>query len=386
MSWMVENALDLWETRLEEGGVLGDYDEFEEKQIISSLENIFDPIWGGTQDQLDRAAALVELVTPQIEARGSFERWSDVLEAATNAVIPKLRLRAIVWHNYARSLIAQGEFRDGEAAYLKAIQMTRRAEDYHNLGRAYSNLGYHYISRGHWWRGEILNCLALPIFEQVGYDHGLAVTLNQLGALYTRQRRYETAHQYIAKACGIWQNKDDGNALLWGYLSLSLLYHNQADGANAVKWANEALRLSELAEDKSAMIRCKINVGIGYIVSKAYGEAITVLEDALTIAKGQNDDMEEARARYNLGEAYLMAGDWQQGIQHIDIALDGLDNADLAVDILRTLLDYYLDQKQEKLSLETLDRLIGVVHRHHWGIKRRNELHAMIDQYKADLA
>lgn len=366
---MVRNGLSMWQGRLAKGPI-GSYDEFEESQLIASCLLAFDPKWS-TPDAKSFAdtCEIVRVATPQIEGRKRWDKWADVLGKAietANAIADVATLSDLVmlYHNYGRSLLSIDRYAEGEAAYLKAIQLARKAQDHHSEARACSNLGYYYVDQGHWWRSEILCCHALAIFEQLDNAHGKAHTYNHLGVVYYRQARWAESKAALNQAVKLFHSLNSDTGLLFAYTNLGTLAYETMQADRAVFWANKVIEIARKLGDTRSQGIGTNNLAAAYALSQDYDKAKAASDDTMAIYEMCHDPVGTARAHLNRGEILLRLGEYQQGMQHLDIAFgafSGLSNADGMVEILTFLIDYHEQHSQTRLQQETLSRLRDVI-------------------------
>lgn len=162
-----------------------------------SLGLDFEPAWPTVQ-------RLIVAFTPYMERRGHWEEWSVLLQRAIKLAQrvedyereTTLTARLVRrWQSRSRPLETNNRY------YFRVIQLAPQINNHFEEARACSNLGYHYIDGGRWWRSEVLSLHALAVFRELESEHGQAHT----GLLYIRERKWEDAENHLQMACKIWQ-------------------------------------------------------------------------------------------------------------------------------------------------------------------------------------
>lgn len=196
--------------------------------------------WSGARD-------LTIALATYMERGGHWEIWQQFLERAIDAAQARhdteheITLTALLARLYQRRGDAQAMAR----YYHQVMRLARRSGNRFELARACSNLGYHYIERGHLWRAEVLSLSALAIFDELDSNHGRAHTHNHLGVLFTRQYDWEKAKKHLLAACAIWQTTQDQFGLMRGYGNLGFLYNEIGNYEDGLYYSALALDLAE---------------------------------------------------------------------------------------------------------------------------------------------
>jgi tetratricopeptide (TPR) repeat protein len=169
---------------------------------------------------------LLVAFTPYMERRGHWAAWHTILQRAIAVAqqLSDLSAETTLTALLARLSQRMSRPQDVVRYYRRALRLARQTGNRFEMARACSNLGFHYIDRGHWWRSEVLSRSALVIFEELGSNHGQAHTHNHLGLLYIRQRRWSEAEAHLKNACEVWETMADQHSLISGYNNLGVLY------------------------------------------------------------------------------------------------------------------------------------------------------------------
>ena len=207
---------------------------------------------------------LIVALTPYMERRGHWDGWHGVLQKAIAAaqragdVGSEITLTALL----ARLSQRMSRPADVVTYYCRTMRLARQTGNRFEEARACSNLGFHYIARGRWWRAEVLNCKALVLFDELASRHGQAHTHNHLGLLYTRQRRWSEAETHLKSACTLWEKIGDQHSIIYGYENLSVLYIDMGQPTEALPWLEKAYHQVNLTGEKAVLGGILSNMGM----------------------------------------------------------------------------------------------------------------------------
>lgn len=231
---------------------------------------------------------------------------------------------------HARTLYANrealGHFQTALAlGYPDAALLHQRAGDLHTL------LGSYSAARASYETAAALSApAALPSIE------------HKLGGVYIRQGEWERAEAHLEAALDALEaldtpepgsDKSQGasgdlrgalgapgeRARVWA--DWSLVAHQRQRPDEALRHANEALRLAEAAHDPLAQAQAHNMLGMLASSAGQPDEAITHLERSLALAEERADSAARAAALNNLALAYAARGNTAQAQTHAEAAL-----------------------------------------------------------------
>ena len=211
------------------------------------------------------ASALMVALASYMERSGQWESWQQFLE---RAITTAQRLGDTDHEITLTALLARLYQRRGDApvmvrTYRRVIRLARRNGNRYELARSCSNLGYHYITSGYWWRAALLSYYALVIFDELQSNHGRAHTHNHLGILFTRQYEWEKAKEHLLSACTIWKKSQDQYGLMRGHGNLGALYNEMANYEDAIAHSMLALELAQTLGEEPLIGTFAVNISLG---------------------------------------------------------------------------------------------------------------------------
>ena len=107
----------------------------------------------------------------------------------------------------------------------------------------------------------------------------------------------------------------------WAYNGIGLAYQEMGQYQEAIKYANEDLKIKKRLRDESGQGRAYGDIGNAYTAMGQYKAAIEFLEKRLEIAKQLGDTSGQGGAYGNLGIAYDEMGEYTTAIQNFEKGL-----------------------------------------------------------------
>ncbi len=183
------------------------------------------------------------------------------------------------------------DYENSEIWINNALEDALIEKDSNNLEKCYANLGILYKKTG-----DTLNAIknykkSLAINESLGDHRNLAMILQNLGTLFTNQKKYDEAYEYFSRALENNNKIDANNSRV--HLGFSQLYLDQKIYNRAIYHANQAMELAKESGDLSVQLE---NYDILYKAYKGknkipealvYLEKYVSLKDSITNKENQ---------------------------------------------------------------------------------------------------
>jgi tetratricopeptide (TPR) repeat protein len=288
------------------------------KAALHSLEYAFKlpAIWPHTRDLLLLVAQPMALAgyrdawTPYLERGIALGRQQGDVAAEINLSLALARLR-----------FQQSRSRQMVSAYRQVIRLAQQQNDRYNLARALTNLGFHYVENGHWWRAEVMCCRALEIFEALKSEHGLAHTHNHLGILWLWQERWTEAERHLRQAVELWRGMGDNANLASGLNNLGVIYNDTLQPEQALPYFEEAIAYSERLGNETEAALAGMNIGIAYRRLQTYSMAEEQFWQAYTVFDRLGNRFYLALVIENLGRLATDCQRWTEAESYLTDAL-----------------------------------------------------------------
>lgn len=329
--------------------------------------------------------------SPYMERRSYLEMWQRVITQAIEVAqqlgdsAAEVQLSVFI----ARLLNRQNKPKAVITAYRRTIRLARQVGDLFNEARACTNLGYLYIEHGRrWYRAEVLCCHALSIFGQLDNGrHGQAHTENHLGALYTRQCRWEAARLHLERACALWQAMGDDHGLMYGFMNLGALYIEIESPDLALGYLDQALQQAELTGEKAVIGVIYLNIGYAYRLKGQPDQAELYARQAEGNFRQFSNTLYLPWAWLNLGEALIDQGEWQKAETFLQSAMEIWRKENDTYGQIKALmakLEYELARKNLSNATTCLTELVSLVKEHRQP-EQRHQLQSQLQKYRRSL-
>lgn len=182
--------------------------------------------------------------------------------------------------------------------------------------------------------GKIKEAIALfeeayPYFERMNDPQNVADINNAIAVAYIRDNNYPTALQYQMKALQAYQSLGPSKILsvIYTMSDIGVVHRSMENDSLALSYYQQALDLYDKEiEGKTAgdaRFKCitLINFGDAYMSQKRYAEAQKYFENALALSQSIDDIVARAASLENLGLIYLERGRSTEAIPKLQEAL-----------------------------------------------------------------
>jgi two-component system, NarL family, sensor kinase len=138
-------------------------------------------------------------------------------------------------------------------------------------------------------------------FEKHNYPKGESDAYNQLGLLYSRQKKYNESISQFEKALEIRQKTGDINGQAAVVNNLASVKRLQGEYGEAVAYVLKSIKLYEENKASIEVGRAYITLSNLYYDMRDYGDALNYLHKALPIFDKEQDSLYQAQTWFNLG-------------------------------------------------------------------------------------
>ncbi|HEY6161720.1 MAG TPA: tetratricopeptide repeat protein, partial [Bacteroidia bacterium] len=165
----------------------------------------------------------------------------------------------------------------------------------------------------------LLDREAFRLAQKLNWENGMASALHGIGSLYYLAGRPDSALYYYNRSYERWKKifPPFGGAkgiVLLG--NIGVMYDDQGDRNNALKYCNEALDHARSINDSSGMAKNFGNIGVIYKETGNYPQALHYYFLALDLKKALGNKKEQALTLGNIGIIYKDQGDYPRALDH----------------------------------------------------------------------
>jgi ATP/maltotriose-dependent transcriptional regulator MalT len=140
--------------------------------------------------------------------------------------------------------------------------------------------------------------------REAGYQKGIAQTHHCRGLYYNHKGNYTEELEFYSKAIQIYLEIDSSSELGNLLVDVANLYYSQSQHEKAISLFNEAISISEQANDLFVKARALANYGLLLLESLQHREAEKMLQEAIAIAQKHRYDLILTRASLNIARLY----------------------------------------------------------------------------------
>lgn len=270
-----------------------------------------------------------------------YKRAMENAQSANDRIGESLILRSL-----GTSYYGLGKYKEAIVHFEKALEIVREMKDVPAEGMILGSLGNIYSSIGENKKAlEYMN-RALEIAEKSPDKRDETWQLGAIGLFYLDTGRYKEALTFYNKALKLAQ--ESGNVRIQARILSEMfsLYLRIGEIYESVQCMNEALKL---AKDDSKIQGSIFNsLGISYMGSNRYREALENFRKALKIAKETNNLKDEIISMNNVAGVYKQVGKYDQALKYHQQTLELVkktDNLYIEIALLNSMGEIYRIQK-----------------------------------------
>jgi two-component sensor histidine kinase len=238
-------------------------------------------------------------------------------------IIADAHLVLMRWHAYHVLFTIDSIFYHGE----KAIALFKLTNDQPNLAAASSELAFEYVDDNNLKRSEKLIFEAIEIYESLEDKKGLGESYYRLSYICFHQKATELSIKYALEALKISdQSKDYGTSSL-AWLALLWAYHDAGELEKAINAGDkciETIKTHEL-DDEFTLARAYGYRGDVWSDLKEYQKSLEDNKKSYAIIEAKIGAERPAAKTYRLGigRAHYMQGNYRQALPHFEAAISG---------------------------------------------------------------
>jgi predicted ATPase/class 3 adenylate cyclase len=181
-------------------------------------------------------------------------RWLDVVQAAGSAATPSTRAKVVFGAgNIAWS---QGDYDRATALHGLSLALWRETGDRHGVAISLNSLGAVAHQQGNYREAELLYEESLAIERELGDRRGLALLLGNLGLAVFQQHDYTRAAGLCEESLTLWREVGDRHGIARVLNNLVSVALEQRDYARATVLQEESLMLSHQLRDSENIAVC----------------------------------------------------------------------------------------------------------------------------------
>lgn len=198
----------------------------------------------------------------------------------------------------------KGNITEAQKHFEKCYELLDRGEERELVASIESNLGIVMNIQGKFEKAAFYFEKALLYFETVKDFRRIAELRQNIGMLYFNKNEHEAAIEEIDKSIEIALDKKLMPVLALSYLSKSNLLLALNDDDAALAFANKALEISHLIDDKLSIADIYRTKSLIERKIRNFRQAENYLQSSLRLNSNSGNNLNSAEAKMELGELY----------------------------------------------------------------------------------
>lgn len=152
-----------------------------------------------------------------------------------------------------------GKFNEAEQYFRQGLKIRRSIGDKKNIAACYVDLGLNFQGKFNITMGERFFNRALAIYQEVGYQEGILITLNNLGVMYANYD-LSKAEAYCLEALAKAKLIGAKRTIVLLYNNLGMISHNRLMAEQSLEYFRRSLRLARKIDFYEGMIFASISL------------------------------------------------------------------------------------------------------------------------------
>ena len=254
---------------------------------------------------------------------------------------------------------AQGDDAKALEYFLEALRYGEEAENELRIGTALLNVGVAYINKPqNYDQGIAALKRAVPAFEKIDYQLGIAVAYSNLGEVFLKKEEPDSALYYLEKSKEIVTDAGDDSWLAFTLNLIGKAYIQAGKYEQAIRTHEKAIQVAERKDSRLELGWATLGLANSYhangnnaLALRTYLKAESIFSE-MGVKEGLKDVYK------GLADTYESSSDYQDAYRYHQLYSnfkDTLYNVETADKVKNLTLNYELEKKEaeiEQLSIE----------------------------------
>jgi CHAT domain-containing protein/Tfp pilus assembly protein PilF len=214
-----------------------------------------------------------------------------------------------------------GEKQKALEYYNQALPLLRAVGDRGGEAMTLNNIGAVYSSLGEKQKALEYYNQALPLRRVVGDRGGEATTLNNIGGVYDDLGEKQKALEYYNQALPLYKVVGDREGEATTLNNIGSVYSSLGEKQKALEYYNQALPLTRVVGDRGGEATTLNNIGLVYHSLGEKQKALEYYNQALPLTRAVGNRGGEATTLNNIGGVYDDLGEMQKALEYYNQAL-----------------------------------------------------------------
>ncbi len=254
------------------------------------------------------------------------------------------------------ALVKRSDVRLAEEKGYEALEIARRSDNLHNLGRAlYFLADINNNVKTDTEKALELALEAMEYFLKANDNSYISRTLGMIGRIYTNRSEFLKAHEYLLKGLEIAIVSGDADCIHTAHNRLGMYYHHHGEYDAAIREQEFALQAARSMNNIPVMASVLNNLSLSYLDGGNYAQAYKYAAESLLMRQNTDDITGISNCHIALALVLIRFNDYEKALEHLYKALAlrrGIADNALTARILFYIGGIYFDRAQFRPALE----------------------------------
>lgn len=264
--------------------------------------------------------------------------------------------------DYATICMMKGVYDIALQKYLDAVKIAEKHSMKEELPSLYANIGNIFIFNENYDKTIEFYTKAYDGFMDKGDTINAALTLDNLGLVHSKKKKFEIAIQYHLKALKTIERINAKGYLGECYVNIGNAYTGMNKYDQALEYLLKGKSIYEEQQTKYGLASVYINIGEVYLKQKKYKEALNEFQIGYQISVEIASFELEKEYAFNLSQTYEEMGNKENALyfyKTYSSLKDSIFNKENAQQINELTEKFESKQKQTEIDLLTKDKQIS---------------------------
>ena len=261
----------------------------------------------------------------------------------------------------ANAYLQKRDFKKAQSAYLEAMPVYTKTNNYYALGNLHVNLGYLFQQQGLVAEAEKYYQQAKDLFVKIDNQERLAQLYNNYGILYAENNDLKKSLAFFQVSTKIREKLTNKINLANSYLNMGGITVMMKKYQQAESYLIKSRKLFSDMNNVQGISSCLTNLGEIQEQTKNYPRALAYYKESLALAKA-NDNMEDVEnVLSSISKVYKALGEYQKAFEYSDelnSLKDTLYKKSLTSEIAEMQTKYETANKEQQIKLLNKENII----------------------------
>ncbi|GAB4481532.1 MAG: hypothetical protein Kow00124_29390 [Anaerolineae bacterium] len=264
--------------------------------------------------------AFADALMAYFERRGL---WSHFVTLATSAIETAAADGDVVREHvylsdlgYAQTVL--GNLAEARRCFERSLHISETLDDPSGQANALNNLGAIYEREREYEQAESYYRRSLVLRQQIGVREDIASTMNNLAGVLYWQQRWDEALNIFERVLDMYNVLNDRQGQAQTYLNIGAVYESMGDDYEALQAYHRSLAIYANLGDEAGQANALNNIGIVHLNRGETSRALDHFKRSLALKEKLNDPQGQASTLNNIALLYERTGSRMLALEHYE--------------------------------------------------------------------